>query len=160
MMRLPNPRRPILTLGSFCRRRQSLCLSIEYVSEQRTIWPPQDCIARAGNPDSGRHFIQKPYRCDFVRHRDQRAPDICQLKERTQQIRLVFTLDAHRHHSGIDTRVLKVRIVDHGRFEGRRGIAYMRNEDRIAIDHSRRLLTLPQFGTSNGVLNAAIDVHA
>lgn len=105
------------------------------------------------NPDSGRHFIQKPYRCDFVRHRDQRAPDIWQLKERTQQIRIVFTLDSHRHHSGIDTRVLKVRIVDHGRFKGRR-------MHRIAIDHSRRLLTLPQFGTSNGVLNAAIDVHA
>jgi hypothetical protein len=64
------------------------------------------------------------------------------------------------HHSGIDTRGLKVRIVDHGRFKGRRGIAYVRNEDRIAIDHSCRLLTLPQFGTSNGVLNAAIDVHA
>ena len=80
--------------------------------------------------------LTQPDRRDLVGHRHQSPPDIRQLEQQSEELRIVLRLDAHRHHDGVYPRLFEPGVVDHGRFERLRRITQMRDQSCLTADHA------------------------
>ena len=110
--------------------------AVEHVAEQRAVGTTQNGVAGAGDLDGGRHLVEQRDGRDLVRHRHQRAADVGQPEQRFQHRRIVGGLDAHRHDDGVDAGLLELRVVDERRLEGFGRVSHVRNQCRLAADHS------------------------
>jgi hypothetical protein len=86
--------------------------------------------------NGGRSLVDHLDDRDLVRHRDERAGEIGKAADLGKGAREIFAPHAERHDGGVDPMLLEPRIIDHRRLERRRRIADVRDDLRVAVQHS------------------------
>ena len=110
-------------------------LAVEQVAFERAVDRAPHCVAGAGHVHRRGDAVEQAHGGHLVRHGDERAADVGEREHRAQEGGVVRRLAAHGHHARVDADVVEVRVVDHRRLEGVRGVADVGDEFGVAVDH-------------------------
>ena len=110
-------------------------LAVEHVADQPPVFGAAHRVARARHLDRRRNLVEQGDDRDLVRHGDERAVEVGEPADLGECAAEILPPDTHRNDGGVEFTPLEPRIVDHRRLEGRRRIADMGDDLRVAVDH-------------------------
>ena len=82
----------LIQVASLAAYAADEALAVEHVGEQRSVLPFQQGIGRAGNSRRRAHFVRELDGGLLVRHRHQRATDVGDFEQLSEEGRIVGTL--------------------------------------------------------------------